>query len=102
MLNASKISICRYERILERLKRETNFDRSEPLRQHCSELFTWLVFAKRPLKWREIQAAKSIDVDRQTVDFSERQLMDTAKEICGAFVEEHPDGTVDFIHLTAK
>jgi hypothetical protein len=62
----------------------------------------WLVCAKRPLKWNEIQSLKSIDVDNRMVAFERRKFLDHPKDLCESLVDVHPDGTVDFVHLTAK
>lgn len=57
--------------------------------------------AKRAVKWHEIQAAKSINVDTQSVDL-ERRFLDDSKDICGSLVEIHDNGTVELVHTTAK
>lgn len=66
-------------------------------------ILQWLTLARRPLEWREIQVLKSIDRQKQSIDF-ERQMfrVDTAKELCGPLVNVFEDGTVELIHLTAK
>lgn len=69
---------------------------------YCLMLLGWLVCSKRPLKWQEIQAAKSMDLEEQTVDMRRRRFREHAKDICGSMVEEHSDGVIDLVHLTAK
>jgi hypothetical protein len=61
-----------------------------------------LVCAKRSIKWREIQAARSIDVENQTVDFQRRQFRKDCKDLCGSLVELRDDGTLALVHTTAK
>lgn len=65
-------------------------------------LLRWLICAKRPLKWHEIQGARCINLDKQTIDWDRRQFRVDSKELCGALVEVRPDGTVELVHLTAK
>ena len=77
-----------------------------PEREVASMLLGCLVCAKRPLKWHEIQGARSIeldpDSDEECVDFDERKLLIDSKELCGSLVEIRPGGTVELVHLTAK
>lgn len=62
-------------------------------------MLSWLVCARRSIKWREIQGAKSIDVETQCIDFERLQLRVDSKDLCGSLVEIRSDGTVE---LTAK
>ncbi|KAJ5901293.1 hypothetical protein N7504_007286 [Penicillium tannophilum] len=82
-----------YRRILDNLKSSTGY----------MKLLRWLVLARRPLKWREIQVLTSINLHARRVDF-ERQMfrVTSAKDICGSLVDVREDGTVELIHLTAK
>jgi hypothetical protein len=73
-----------------------------PAREAAAKLLGWLVCAKRPLKWHEIQGATSINLEIQNVDFEERKLRLDAKELCGSLVERRSDDTVELVHLTAK
>lgn len=65
-------------------------------------LLRWLVLARRPLKWREIQVLKSINLHAQCVDFERQMRVTSAKDLCGSLVDIREDGTVELIHLTAK
>jgi hypothetical protein len=65
-------------------------------------LLTWLVCAKRSMKWHEIQGAKSINVDRLSVDYHKLRFRVDSKDLCGSLVEIRFDGTVELVHLTAK
>lgn len=65
-------------------------------------LLGWLVCAKRPLKWREIQGLKSINLEDQLVDFGREGFVVAPKDLCGSLVEVRSDGTLEFVHLTTK
>lgn len=71
-------------------------------RSEALQLLAWLVCAKRPLEWREIQAAVAIDIEEETVDFHGRQWMVNAKDLCGSLVETRSDGSLEMVHTTAK
>jgi hypothetical protein len=75
---------------------------SKGIDQYCLMLFGWLTCAKRPLKWHEIQGAKAIDLESHTVDLERRRFLVDAKWLCGSLVEDLPDGTIQFVHLTAR
>lgn len=65
------------------------------------QILGWIVWAKRPLRWREIQGAMSIDMEQQKIDY-DRKLVDSPKELFASFVELDADGTVQLIHETAR
>jgi hypothetical protein len=88
----------RYHRIVENILVKAPL----PFRQKAAMLLSWVACATRPLAWREIQAAVSIDWERQTVDFDRYQLAVDAKELCGALVERLPNGDISFVHSTVK
>jgi hypothetical protein len=87
---------CSYSRILQRL------NKASPVHAQSLMLLTWMVCAKRPMKWREVQCAVSIDTDDQTVDWDRRQFSVDPKELCGSLVEIFADGTIILVHHTAK
>ena len=72
------------------------------MKEDAARLLGWLVCARRPLKWHEIQGAISIDLGAQDVDFDERRLRVDSKDICGSLVEKSTDGCVKLVHLTAR
>ncbi|KAJ6150201.1 hypothetical protein N7471_001400 [Penicillium samsonianum] len=78
-----------YSRILSTTIHQT----SQP---EAIQLLAWL------LKWREIQAAVSIDLEDETVDFHGRQWMLNSKDLCGSLVETRTDGSLELVHTTAK
>ena len=88
----------RYARIVDRVLVKA----PAPLRRDASRLLAWIICAVRPMRWREIQGAVSIDLVDQTVNFEAQQLRNTAKELCGSLVEDRPDGSVILVHTTAK
>lgn len=70
--------------------------------EDAAQLLGWLVCAKRPLRWYEIQGAVSIDLSMQAVDFEQRKLRVDSKALCGSLVEVRTDGEVHLVHLTAR
>ena len=90
--------IYSYARIIARIFEQTN----DSERQGSKTLLSWLVCAKRSISWREIQGAKSIDVETQSVDFERLRFRVDSKDLCGSLVEIRSDGTVELVHLTAK
>jgi hypothetical protein len=88
----------RYNRIIERIL----ITAPAPYRTKASMLLSWVSCATRPLKWREIQTAVSVDHEQQRVDFDSYQLAVDVKELCGALVEQLPNGDISFVHSTVK
>ncbi|KAF6824282.1 zinc finger protein [Colletotrichum musicola] len=88
-----------YDRIMLRISNQATFRGKT---NYCLMLLGWLVCSKRPLKWQEIQAAKSMGLEEQTVDMRRRRFREHPKDICGSMVEEHSDGVIDLVHVTAK
>ena len=62
----------------------------------------WLVCAKRPLKWHEIQALKAINLDRRSVEYDRQKFLVAPKDLCESLVEFRSDGTIELVHLSAK
>ena len=86
-----------YERILGRLEQSLG-----PKQQEIAhKLFGWMVCAKRPLKWQEIQAAISIDANGETIDFDRRGLKSSVED-CGPLIQVLSGDRVEFMHNTAK
>ncbi|KAI0898910.1 putative zinc finger protein [Annulohypoxylon nitens] len=83
-----------YRRIVQQIPQEAIED--------TMRLLGWLVCAKRPLKWHEIQAMKSVDPIHQSLDFDRQSFVKSPKELCGSLLETRSDGTIELIHLTAK
>jgi hypothetical protein len=87
-----------YEKILRRLERSLGSKQWEIVRK----LLGWMVCAKRPLKWREIQAAVSIDPDEQTVDLDRGRLRSSVEYYCGSLIQVLSGDRVELVHNTAK
>ena len=90
--------IVRYERIALRIFENPN--RSE--REDAHNIFRWIVCAKRPLKWDDVQSIFAIDPVLQKVDFDERQLRVTCRELCGSLVETGAGDKLELVHKSAK
>lgn len=73
-----------------------------PNHEYARRLLAWTTCAARVLKWREIQAALSIDLNLQMIDFESHQLREDSKTLCGALIEELPNGDVTFVHSTVR
>ena len=90
--------IFRYGRIVERIENNDNLAE----RDQALMLLGWVVSAKRPLTWPEIQGAVSIDLEQQTVDFEERQLVVDIGELCGSLIERLAGNHIELVHTSAK
>ncbi|KAI1387872.1 uncharacterized protein F4822DRAFT_294625 [Hypoxylon trugodes] len=86
-----------YSRILQRITE----GKSQNLIAEIHRILGWVVCAPRPLRWREIQATISLDLENQEVNH-ERRLLDTPKDLFASLVELQPNDTVDLIHSTAR
>lgn len=79
------------------------FERASSREREASRvIFRWLCYAKRPLRWHEIQAAQAINLDGQRVDWERRRFRVELKDLCGSLVVMSMNGTVDFVHSTAR
>ncbi|KAI4162388.1 MAG: hypothetical protein LQ342_003954 [Letrouitia transgressa] len=58
--------------------------------------------ATRPLKAHELQGALSIHLEDKNIDFEKRKSIGGLEELLGPLVELHLDGSVNFIHPTAR
>jgi hypothetical protein len=87
-----------YERIICRMKRSLH----DAQWKIACKLLGWMVCAKRPLKWREIQAAVSINPDNQSMEFNKRKLRSHIQDYCGSLIQVLPGDRVELVHTTAK
>lgn len=86
----------RYARIVARIL-------GDPLtKEDAKRLLGWLICARRPLKWREIQCAISINLEIRDIDLEQRKLRVRPKMLCGSLIEERSDDSVEMVHLTAR
>ena len=89
----------RYERIMDRL---LGPNAGPQLRtNNIRMLLGWLVCAKRPLKWYEIQGAIAVDLESGSLS-PKRQFQEDGKDLCASLVEINPDQSVTLVHSTAK
>ena len=95
---SGKLTYFRYGRIVDRISRNPNIAE----RVEAKKLLGWIVCAKRPLKWHEIQGAVSINLEEETVDFDVRRLRIDARDLCGSLLEVRPGHRVELVHGTAQ
>ncbi|KAF8462703.1 hypothetical protein BDZ91DRAFT_327772 [Kalaharituber pfeilii] len=87
-----------YERIVIRLYNTSNVQR-----ENASRILDLVACAKRPLKKHEIQGVFAIgDTKDRTVNFHQRSLIDEISDFCGSLIEVNRDGTIQFVHMTAR
>ncbi|KAI1658130.1 WD40 repeat-like protein [Daldinia decipiens] len=87
------------------------FEESSPSeREDAKKILGWIVFAARPLRWREIQCSFCIIPDNGVVEYEDQRLRVTCKELCGSLVDVHPTNDardnpeciVSIVHETAR
>jgi len=88
----------RYGRIAQRVFDNVNRSESED----AQKILSWVTCAIRPLKWHEVQAVFAIDTELQNVNFEERRLRVTSKDLCGSLIETRTDNTIEMVHRSAK
>ncbi|TRX94186.1 hypothetical protein FHL15_004954 [Xylaria flabelliformis] len=95
-----------YERVVVRI-----FEMSSMAeREDAKKIMGWVICARRLLRWREIQSLFCIDPINGDVDYEERRLRVTCKELCGSLVDMHhvsndrtsPEDVVKIVHETAR
>ncbi|KAL2843331.1 hypothetical protein BJY01DRAFT_264318 [Aspergillus pseudoustus] len=86
-----------YERILDRVREVRGTDAMKRI----EVILGWMVCARRPLRWEEIQNAVCVDVDSWTIDYGKR-LANSPRELFASLVECQSDGTIDLVHRTAR
>ncbi|KAI0530450.1 WD40 repeat-like protein [Xylaria digitata] len=74
-----------YERVTVRIF-ETS---SKGEREDAMKILGWITCARRLLRWREIQSLFCIDPVKGDVDYEERRLRVTCKELCGSLIDVH-------------
>jgi hypothetical protein len=78
---------------------------TEARKTDAVKILEWLVCAKRPMKWYEIQGALCINLSSQCSQGSDSEAHKcyaTPKDLCASLVEYRKDRTVEFVHPTAK
>ncbi|KAF8457906.1 hypothetical protein BDZ91DRAFT_852248 [Kalaharituber pfeilii] len=86
-----------YERIVSQIYSTSNIQM-----QNAAKILDLIACAKRPLKKHEVQAVFAIDVHERTVDFAKRALIDDVNDLCGSLIEVNKEGTIQFVHMTAR
>ncbi|KAI0549688.1 WD40 repeat-like protein [Xylaria curta] len=79
-------------------------------REDAKKIMGWVICARRLLRWREIQSFFCIDPINGNVDYEERRLRVTCKELCGSLVDIHhttgittgPEDVIKIVHETAR
>jgi hypothetical protein len=89
--------MTRYDRILSRIFNSA----TDPTQKYAQEILGWVVCAKRPLRWREIQGAVCIDLENQCLNY-EKEMAESPKGLFASLVELQVDGTVQLVHETAR
>ncbi|PVH69331.1 hypothetical protein DL98DRAFT_625565, partial [Cadophora sp. DSE1049] len=70
--------------------------------ENTLRLMGYLVCAKRPLRWREIQAAVSMNAEIQAFDFEKPEFCISIQDYCGPLFHILPGDRVELVHTTAK
>ncbi|KAK7750570.1 hypothetical protein SLS62_007546 [Diatrype stigma] len=86
-----------YERILDRV----NESKTDNVLKYLNQILGWIVCARRPLRWREIQGAVSIDLENEHIDYK-KEISESPKGLFASLVEVKEDGTVELVHGTAR
>ena len=96
-------NVSRYVDIVDRLKQTLSRNRWTTARR----ILSWLAGAMRPLKWHELQAALTIQLDAHgaTIDYDRYLLRDDIRDLCGPLVrvvEEQNEMRLEFVHSTTR
>jgi hypothetical protein len=82
---------------------------SERRRNVALKIIGWVVAARRPLKWREIQATFFINYERGASEYEDDRLRDSGKWFCGSLIdlqsitsEPIDEATISLVHNTAR
>jgi hypothetical protein len=95
--------IIRYEKLLGAVKSELlQLADGEEHWNTAKLLLGWLVCAKRPLRWHEMQSILSYDPVKQIVDFDKKMLRQEADQYLGSLVHVLDGGHIRIIHSTAR
>jgi hypothetical protein len=77
----------------------------EPLKaakEDAFRLLSWLVCAKRPLKWHEVQVMNSINREERCVSLDHQSFIKSPKDLLASLIEMRADGSLEFVHLSVK
>ncbi|KAK3623160.1 hypothetical protein LTR56_021742 [Elasticomyces elasticus] len=87
-----------YSRILNRVLHCA----AVPSRRNARRLLAFVSCASRALKWREVQAAVSVDLNDGIVDIRGHRLVVSIMDLCGPLVEEMVNGDIVFVHSSIR
>ncbi|KAK3294357.1 uncharacterized protein B0H64DRAFT_324187 [Chaetomium fimeti] len=99
-LNPDRFPV-KLDHVYERILRRVLDSRGEHIISPLKQILGWIVCARRSLRWAEIQAAVSIDLESEGINH-DRQISESPKGLFASLVEIHADGTVDLVHGTAR
>ncbi|KAG8530589.1 uncharacterized protein KY384_005092 [Bacidia gigantensis] len=92
-----------YERVVATIFRKG------PQQAAAKHILEWIICAKRPLKWREVQATFFLDPVEGKADYNNSRRRKSCKAICGSLVDlqQHTsslqsDATLSLVHETAR
>ncbi|PNP50376.1 hypothetical protein THARTR1_08903 [Trichoderma harzianum] len=92
-----------YEKLLGIVKTELlKLAEGEAHWEMATQLLGWLVCAKRPLKWHEMQSILSYDPKQQKVDFDNKMLRQDSHRYLGSLVHVLDGGHIRIVHSTAR
>ncbi|RGP79328.1 early growth response 1-b, partial [Fusarium longipes] len=92
-----------YEKLLEAVKtRLQSQPAGEAKWQRSKSLFGWLVCAKRPLKWHEMQAILSFNQRDLQVDFENKMLRQDVEKYLGSIIHVLDGDNIRLIHSSAR
>ena len=90
----------RYKDIIESLKAKLEKEPGDRWSK-ALEVLGWVVCAKRPLTYYELQGILSFNADEQTMDMDLNMLRHEVEDMLGSLVHVVPGHGVDLIHETA-
>lgn len=96
-------SFSRYENLIGSIKsRLRGLPEGNAQWEKAKVLLSWVVCAKRPLEWREIQSILSFDAVNNRVDFDNRMVRHDVRRYLGSLVHLLDGGRIRLVHSTAR
>ncbi|KAI1358262.1 hypothetical protein F5Y08DRAFT_333252 [Xylaria arbuscula] len=87
-----------YDRILKRILQKS----IQARRRVVLQLLGWISCSKRPLRWHEIQAGITIDLQEQRINGVNDRLVHDCKDLLSSLIIIRTDDVVDLVHPTLK
>ncbi|KAF5575695.1 early growth response 1-B [Fusarium subglutinans] len=92
-----------YERLLECVRnRLAKLAGGNERWEKSKLLFGWLICAKRPLRWHEMQAITCFNPEQLKIDFENNMLRHDMEKYLGSIVRVLDGGHIHLIHSTAR